>query len=203
MKKIFCIIGQSASGKDSVCRKIFNVEKIDKIGLKQNIMYTTRPMRSGEVDGVEYHFVDDAYLKKYQDWGRVVECRTYNTVFGEWNYFTLAESFNLEKNDYLLTNTLEGFKALRNYFGDDVVIPIYIYVSDITRLKRSLVREENPNCKEICRRFLADEHDFCPEKILAAQIPIENCFENIDLDITAKEIRNRILEYQETFVKRK
>ena len=40
------------------------------------------------------------------------------------------------------------------------ILPIYIEASDKTRLLRNLNREENPDCKEICRRFESDNKDF-------------------------------------------
>ena len=40
------------------------------------------------------------------------------------------------------------------------VHPVYVQVSDKTRLMRALNREEAPDCYEICRRFLTDEADF-------------------------------------------
>ena len=40
------------------------------------------------------------------------------------------------------------------------ILPIYIDALDKIRLERNLKRESNPNCKEICRRFLSDESDF-------------------------------------------
>ena len=40
------------------------------------------------------------------------------------------------------------------------MIPIYIKASDKARLTRCLTREDNPNCQEICRRFIADKKDF-------------------------------------------
>ena len=40
------------------------------------------------------------------------------------------------------------------------ILPVYIYASPKIRLLRSIIREQNPSYAEICRRFLADEHDF-------------------------------------------
>ena len=54
MGYIFYIMGKSSSGKDTLYRKI-NEGK--KLGLKNIISYTTRPIRKGEMEGREYHFV--------------------------------------------------------------------------------------------------------------------------------------------------
>ena len=51
MGKIFCVMGKSATGKDTIFQKL-----LDKLDLKRIIPYTTRPIRDGEVSGREYHF---------------------------------------------------------------------------------------------------------------------------------------------------
>ena len=55
------------------------------------MIYTTRPIRSDEVDGVAYHFSDDTQLEKFQEAGKVIELREYNTVHGIWKYFTVDD----------------------------------------------------------------------------------------------------------------
>ena len=72
-------------------------------------------------------------------------------------------------------------------------MPIYIEVDDGVRLIRAVKREmeqENPHYEELCRRFLADEEDFCEENIKKAGIKkryennsLERCIEEIVEDI--------------------
>ena len=57
MPEIAFIMGKSASGKDKIYKTLIEDESLK---LNTVTLYTTRPMRSGETDGVEYHFVDDA-----------------------------------------------------------------------------------------------------------------------------------------------
>lgn len=52
MAEIFCILGKSASGKDSIYKKLLEDPTLD---LTPVIPYTTRPMREGEREGVDYH----------------------------------------------------------------------------------------------------------------------------------------------------
>ena len=78
---------------------------------------------------------------------------------------------------------------LREYFGPERVIPIYVEVEDGLRLSRALSREreqEQPKYKELCRRFLADSEDFSEEKIAEAEITRR--FQNVDMDVCVKEI---------------
>mgnify|MGYP000276072254 CR=1 FL=1 len=65
--------------------------------------------------------------------------------------------------------TLESFKKMRKYYGEDAVCPVYVQVEDGERLSRALNREreqENPRYEEMCRRFIADQSDFSEENIL-------------------------------------
>ena len=106
MGRIFYIMGKSASGKDS----IFRMLAADKeLHLKTVTMYTTRPKRSGEEDGREYFFRDRAFLLREEEAGRVMECRTYETMLGPWSYFTLDDGqLDLERFSYLMMGRVQG-----------------------------------------------------------------------------------------------
>lgn len=166
MGKIFIIIGKSATGKDTLYKHLLKQEDIH---LKTVVMYTTRPIRSGETDGVEYHFVDENTLKELQKQNKVIEHRAYNTVHGIWHYFTVNDGqIDLDHFNYLMIGTLETYEQISEYFGKDKVVPIYLEVPDDVRLLRSIGREqtqEHPKYAELCRRYLADEEDFSEEKL--------------------------------------
>ncbi|HBP25076.1 MAG TPA: guanylate kinase, partial [Oribacterium sp.] len=53
--------------------------------------YTTRPIREGEQEGVEYHFVTDAQMDRFEREGRIIEERRYQTVYGPWRYATVDD----------------------------------------------------------------------------------------------------------------
>ena len=55
MGKIFCLMGKSSSGKDTIFKEL-NEDK--ELNLKPIVSYTTRPKRSGECDGVDYNFIE-------------------------------------------------------------------------------------------------------------------------------------------------
>ena len=95
MSKIFYLMGKSASGKDTIYRKV----KEQMPELKTIVIYTTRPIREGEMEGVEYHFVNDDKLQEFQKAGKVIELREYNTVHGVWKNFTADDGqFDAEDN---------------------------------------------------------------------------------------------------------
>ena len=192
MSKIFYLMGKSASGKDTIYKKI----KEQMPELKTIVIYTTRPIREGEMEGVEYHFVNDDKLQEFRKAGKVIELREYNTVHGVWKYFTADDGqFDAEDN-YIAIGTLESYKGMREHLGEERLVPIYIEVDDGVRLERALQRERKqaePKYEEMCRRFLADAADFSVEKLNEAGITrkffntdVEKCVDEILLGIQEK-----------------
>ena len=186
MGKIYCMMGKSSSGKDTLYQKV--LERLPQI--HRVVPYTTRPIRAGERDGVEYHFVDDKQLAELETDGKIVELRAYNTVHGIWKYFTVDDGqIDLEQGDYLLIGTLETYEKIREYYGAEHLVPIYIEVEDGERLARALERERRqavPKYKEMCRRFLADEEDFCEENL--KRLGIDKRYRNTDMETCLNEI---------------
>lgn len=159
--RIFCLVGKSCSGKDTLCAKI--LERHPE--LVPVIPHTTRPRRTGEVEGQNYRFVTEEQLRQYEARGQVIEKREYHTVQGLWTYFTLR--FPLDR-DRLLITTLEGAKALMDAYGPQAVHIVCLHVDDRARLLRCIDREERqerPDYAEVCRRFLADQADFSKERL--------------------------------------
>lgn len=199
MGHIFCLMGKSASGKDSIYGKLLENKSL---GLQRIVTGTTRPIREGEKNGVEYYFYTNEELAQLKKNGQVIECRSYETVHGIWNYFTVAdEHLDPNQHDYLTINTLEAYLMLRDYFDryykKGLLVPIYLEVEDGIRLQRALNRElqqADPKYKELCRRFLADEEDFSREKLKRARI--EPIFTNTDMDQTVEKITGYILQVQ-------
>lgn len=171
MGSLFYIIGKSSTGKDTLYKELCEKKDLD---LKPLVMYTTRPIRENEVDGREYHFVDDTVLEKLEAEGKVIEKRAYHTIHGIWTYFTVDnEKLDLVHQDYLAIGTLESYCKIRAYYGEQKVIPLYVEVEDGLRLERALMREKQqqpPKYEEMCRRFLADQADYAEEKLEAAGI---------------------------------
>lgn len=190
MGKIYYIMGKSSSGKDTVYKRL--KEKYGK--LKTIIPYTTRPIREGESDGKEYFFVDRQRLQELEEEERIIEVRSYNTQYGVWTYFTADDGqIDLNHYDYLVIGTLVSYQALKEYFGEEKMVPVYIEVEDGLRLTRALEREKSqktPRYSEMCRRFLADEEDFSEENLKKAEIPVR--FQNIILEDCINEIERYI-----------
>jgi guanylate kinase len=195
MRKLFVVMGKSATGKDTIYKEIV---KRNNMNLLPVVMYTTRPIREGEVNGREYNFVDENTKQKIEKKGKILEIRTYNTVEGPWHYFTADDENWEDDHDHIMIGTLESYAEIRKNCSNIEIIPIYIEVEDGERLNRALIREKkekNPNYEELCRRFIADTHDFSQDKIKSLEI--NKVFINNNLEDTIDEILNFLKECTE------
>ena len=191
MGRLYVIMGKSASGKDSAFAELMRRRDFAKL-----MEYTTRPIRTGEVDGEDYYFTSVAEFERLLAEGKVIEHRRFDSVIGPWYYFHLEDDrVNLSERDYLCITTLPAYKKLAGHYGKDSVVPIYLEVEDGTRLHRALAREdaeENPRYDELCRRYLADEKDFSEENLSRAGITEANRFRNDELEACVEQILGAI-----------
>ena len=187
-------MGKSATGKDTIYKELL---KNEALGLRAMVPYTTRPIRAGETEGVEYRFTDEETYKQLASENRVIESRIYDTVHGLWRYFTVADAhMELERYNYCMIGTLEAYVNIREYFGESRVLPVLIELDDGERLERAIARErsqEEPRYEEMCRRFLADNADFSEERI--ARAGITRRFRNNALESCLEEVAEYIREH--------
>ena len=196
MGKIFCIMGKSATGKDTIYKALLAREDL---GLRRIVSCTTRPIRAGEADGVEYHFCTEEERDRLLALGRVIEMRSYDTCEGRWDYFTVAdERIDLSAGDYLIIGTWSPTVKSGIFTGKSRWFPF------ISRWRMdcgcpALERErgqQHPKYREMCRRFLADEQDFSQEKLAKAEI--DRRFVNEEADRTQEEIASYIMSLRRT-----
>ena len=187
MGRIYYLLGKSATGKDTLYKEILK----RRPKLRTVTMYTTRPIREGETDGVEYFFTDREELERKLASGKVIESSTYQTISGPWTYYTVDDGqFNVADDEScLMIGTLESYEKMCTYFEAGKMVPVYIEVPDGIRLLRAVKREENqkkPNYREVCRRYLADEKDFSEENL--ERLGITKRYQNTDMEICVEEI---------------
>ena len=147
--KIVALCGKSGSGKDYWMKKI--AEDYDAHII---VSSTTRPKRDYEIGSEDYHFLT------YEEFaaGTFLETASFNG----WHYGTRLGDLRLDKVNVGVFNPT-GLKSLAANDKIDLTI-IYVKASDKTRVLRQLNREENPNVKEIMRRYWTDEADFEDDK---------------------------------------
>lgn len=187
MGRIYYLLGKSATGKDTLYKEILK----RRPKLRTVTMYTTRPIREGETDGVEYFFTGREELERQLASGKVIESRTYQTIAGPWTYYTVDDGqFDVADDEScLMIGTLESYEKMCTYFESGKMVPVYIEVPDGIRLLRAVKREENqkkPNYREVCRRYLADEKDFSEENL--ERLGVTKRYQNTDMEICVEEI---------------
>ena len=187
MGRIYYLLGKSATGKDTLYKEILK----RRPKLRTVTMYTTRPIREGETDGVEYFFTGREELERQLASGKVIESRTYQTIAGPWTYYTVDDGqFDVADDEScLMIGTLESYEKMCAYFEVGKLAPVYIEVPDGIRLLRAVKREENqkkPNYREVCRRYLADEKDFSEENL--ERLGITKRYQNTDMEMCVEEI---------------
>lgn len=154
---IIAIMGQAGAGKDSFLNTLANKDYLPQFS--PIISCTTRPKRDYEKDGVDYHFLTNEEFAEQVLNGEMLEA----TVFNNWCYGTSIKSLTKNKINIGVFNP-EGVEILRDNQNINLTV-IYIIADDKTRLLRQLNREENPDCKEIVRRYGTDKNDFNDARI--------------------------------------
>jgi guanylate kinase len=144
-RKKLIILGKSASGKDTL-RKMLS-EK----GFKISISHTTRPQRSNEIDGADYHFVT---LEKFEALERELFFIE-SEKFRDWKYGRSREAVEMAD---LLILTASGVSNLLKHFDRENFYIVETVCPSDKRMERSALRGDDR--AEIERRFIADELDF-------------------------------------------
>lgn len=147
--KLIALIGESGSGKDTILNNILKKTDFHKV-----INCTTRPIREGEQEGVNYYYLsNEEFAEKVLNMSMIEA-----TSFNGWLYGTSIEALDSSKINIGVFNPY-GIDILFERNDIDLEI-IHIKTTDKNRLIRQLNREENPNIDEIIRRFKADKEDF-------------------------------------------
>lgn len=162
MYKIVTLSGKAGAGKDRMMQEVLKVlrEESPEFTINEIVSCTTRPMREGEVEGKNYYFLThEEFAERLAD-GTMVEA----TIFNDWCYGSCLEHMNEDGINIGVYNP-EGVAILQS-IPDIMVYSIFVDAPDKVRLLRQLNREENPDVKEIIRRFSADEADFSPDDLI-------------------------------------
>jgi guanylate kinase len=176
MYKIIALIGEAGSGKDRLMKEVLAVAPGQ---FNEIISCTTRPPREGEVEGVNYYFMEEEEFNNKILHSKMIEA----TNFNGWYYGT---SYNALKEDMPNIGVFnpDGIRALLEL--PDIDLTVYrIKCSNKTRLLRQLNREQNPNVDEIIRRYTTDSIDFENLEFTYISLPNEEMW---DLTLGVKKI---------------
>lgn len=147
------IVGKTASGKDTVVKKLVDDYKYTKI-----ITYATRPMRKGEQQDITYHFVtEEEFIQRINE-GLFAEYKSYNTEFGTWYYGTALDDIQNADDKSVIILTPQGYRDIKDSLPEKNIICIYLYANNST-IKKRLEKRGDSN-KEADRRLEKDTEDF-------------------------------------------
>ena len=154
MYLILC--GKSGSGKDTILKRLC------KRGFTPIVSLTSRPIREGETNGVEYNFVSRELFESLIRDDKLIEYRTYDTLVGgepdTWYYGLEKTSVDLD-HDYVVILDLKGAKSFMDYYGRENCFCVYITATESIRTERARKRGSF-DATEWMRRVEADRIDF-------------------------------------------
>lgn len=127
--------GPSASGKTEVAKLLMK-----NYNIKRVITTTTRPMRKGEVDGIDYYFVSKDRFQEMIKENLFVEYTNYNGNL----YGSLKSEVADNKVIAIEPNGMRAYIALH----DPHIVVFYLDVCEKVRRERMLQRGDNPECVE-------------------------------------------------------
>ena len=164
--KLILLIGCMASGKDTILKEMINEGYAEPV-----ISHTSRPMRKGEKDDIEYHFVSAEEMLKMKENNEFIEFKSYKAANNEKWYYGVNKN-SLEKGlskNYILIVDITGMRQIKEYFKDDKnmeITTIFLDVDKETRRKRAIRRDDMTleKVKEIERRLEADDKEVYPFK---------------------------------------
>ena len=181
--KIIAICGKAGSGKDTILQRV--VAACPQ--LHEIVSCTTRPMREGEADGINYFYLTGEQFGEKVLRGEMLEA----TCFNDWFYGTSYDSLRSDCVNIAVLNP-EGIDSIAAHKNIEMVV-FYVEAKDKTRLLRQLNRETDPDVYEIIRRFRADELDF-EDLDFHHNVLINETKEDLDYNVQVVEAAAKRLE---------
>lgn len=140
---VIVITGLILAGKSTLAKQLM------EWGYQIITEYTTRPMRPGEVDGKDYHYIDDGLFDEMEESGQFAECFHVRTVHGLWKYGAKKEDL---KDGCILVC---GPNQMKQVLSSDIgAISVLLDIDRGTAMARAARRGDD--LTEVDRRFAAD-----------------------------------------------
>ena len=140
---VIVLIGESANGKSATENALKN-----KYHYNKTISYTTREPRTGEKDGVDYHFITKDEFVEKNDKGFFAEIGVYK---GDYYGSTIDEY----KDNTVCVLTPHGMRQIRKTLKDKYdIVTFYLKVDERDRIIKALKRGDDIN--EVFRRYQSD-----------------------------------------------
>ncbi len=142
----YVISAPSGAGKTSLCRELL----ASVPDLELSVSFTTRPMREGERDGVDYHFVDVETFRNMIDAGSFVEwAKVHDNYYG--TSLPALEDASRKGRDVLLDIDCQGAAQLKKKIANGVYI--FILPPDFDELKHRLEKRNSDSADVVAKRI--------------------------------------------------
>ena len=143
------LVGQTASGKTVIAKEL------EKLGYKRIVTTTTRPPRSGEVDGEDYNFVSKNDFESLQKIGYFAECSSYNMVCGTHYWGSPIQAYLNDSKRVIVLNP-EGAEQIM-----ERGIPcLVVYLKPPIDILKERAIQRGDNRDEVIRRLENDQPKF-------------------------------------------
>lgn len=150
MKKLICIVGETARGKDTLA-DILNIE----YGYRKVVSYTTRPKRKIETEGVEHYFINKFEAQRLKKWSKIVA----HTTIGLYEYFATADELN-RSDIYIIdpAGLVDLASSIEQKGLDIELFIVYITCSDFIRNERAIKRGDDESMLK--NRIISEKNMF-------------------------------------------
>ena len=139
------MIGASASGKTEIAKILIN-----KYGFSKLVTYTTREMREGEVNGVDYHFISiDEFEKKKKRREFLETAQYHNTYYG-------SPKKGADEKKVIIVEP----KGANSIFRKNIPKTIFIYLETDQLIRRVRMLNRGDRLEDVETRFKEDKKHF-------------------------------------------
>lgn len=157
-RDLIVFIGESGAGKDYLLNNC-----IKEFGWHKTVSHTTRPMRDGEIDEKDYHFISESEFCTIELNRKFIETTSYKTQNGEWYYGFHEDSIEGDGIKGLILNKHGLDQFIERGYGDRMIIFQVYCDTDIRILRYKDRLGYNPTEKQLAEgflRLLRDIEDF-------------------------------------------
>ena len=139
------LIGASASGKTEIAKEL-----IKNYNMKKMITYTTREKRENEINGIDYHFINEKDFIDLKGRDFFIETSIYNQTY-------YGTSFKQASNDKVLIVDVNGANNINKH---QISSNIFVYLHTLESIRKDRMIERKDNPKDIIKRLIMDKEVF-------------------------------------------